>query len=248
MLHGLKSANFCLVTPNTKHRLWKEDFAIHYRLNTLWSLQVKIFSTYKPIEIYFITQETPASELNSFTENTRHPSSLTKTHNVQSERPKLGHVHPTFHIHEELMKSITGAEVQYGEATALDAAKLAFELADKQYGDKRLESSSISIRSVRSNREDRIESCTARLSRTQYEQGQTSMLNRTSQPMRHRVYLALGSNLGDRVSLIESACREMTHRGLRVVRTSGLYETKAMYLEDQQRFINGTCEVYTRNI
>lgn len=35
----------------------------------------------------------------------------------------------------------------------------------------------------------------------------------------------------------------MDERGLRVKRTSSLWETKAMYVEDQNHFINGACEV-----
>lgn len=33
--------------------------------------------------------------------------------------------------------------------------------------------------------------------------------------------------------------------GIQVVRTSGLYKTKAMYVEDQADFTNGVCEVGT---
>ena len=59
----------------------------------------------------------------------------------------------------------------------------------------------------------------------------------------HRAYVALGSNVGDRFGMIELACLKMGYRGIHVVRTSGLYETKAMYVEDQPPFINGACEV-----
>jgi 2-amino-4-hydroxy-6-hydroxymethyldihydropteridine diphosphokinase/dihydropteroate synthase len=58
-----------------------------------------------------------------------------------------------------------------------------------------------------------------------------------------KTYVALGSNIGDRVTNIEAACREMARAGIRVLRTSSLYETKAMYLESQAPFINGVCEV-----
>ena len=60
---------------------------------------------------------------------------------------------------------------------------------------------------------------------------------------KHRAYIALGSNIGDRVANIEQACNLMDARGLKVIHTSGLYETAPMYLEDQQSFINGACEV-----
>ncbi|KND88785.1 Folic acid synthesis protein fol1 [Tolypocladium ophioglossoides CBS 100239] len=58
-------------------------------------------------------------------------------------------------------------------------------------------------------------------------------------------YIALGSNLGDRVAEIEKACNEMDRRGIRVKRTSSLWETEPMYVADQDRFINGACEVET---
>lgn len=56
-------------------------------------------------------------------------------------------------------------------------------------------------------------------------------------------YIALGSNLGDRISEIEKACNEMDRRGIRVKRTSSLWETEPMYVTEQDRFINGACEV-----
>lgn len=59
----------------------------------------------------------------------------------------------------------------------------------------------------------------------------------------HRAYIALGSNVGDRLSMIELACREMDRRHIRVIRTSALYESAPMYVEDQGHFINGACEV-----
>lgn len=62
-------------------------------------------------------------------------------------------------------------------------------------------------------------------------------------PPRRRAFVALGSNLGDRVAMIERACREMDARGVRVVRTSGLWETAPMYVLEQDKFINGVCEV-----
>lgn len=56
-------------------------------------------------------------------------------------------------------------------------------------------------------------------------------------------YVALGSNLGDRIAEIERACREMDKRGIRVKRTSSLWETEPMYYAEQDRFVNGVCEV-----
>ncbi|KAG5999481.1 hypothetical protein E4U43_002051 [Claviceps pusilla] len=60
-----------------------------------------------------------------------------------------------------------------------------------------------------------------------------------------KAYIALGSNLGDRVAEIERACNEMDRRGIRVKRTSSLWETEPMYVLEQDRFLNGACEVET---
>ena len=59
----------------------------------------------------------------------------------------------------------------------------------------------------------------------------------------HRAFVALGSNVGDRLSMIEQACKMMESEGIKVIRTSSLYETKAMYVVDQNQFLNGVCQV-----
>jgi 2-amino-4-hydroxy-6-hydroxymethyldihydropteridine diphosphokinase/dihydropteroate synthase len=61
---------------------------------------------------------------------------------------------------------------------------------------------------------------------------------------KHIAYVALGSNLGDRIAMIEQACKEMEAGGkIKILRTSSLWETKAMYVLDQDKFVNGACEV-----
>ena len=60
-----------------------------------------------------------------------------------------------------------------------------------------------------------------------------------------RVFVGLGSNLGDRAGHIGQALRLMERRGVRVVRMSPLYETEPWGLTDQPRFLNGACEVAT---
>ena len=65
---------------------------------------------------------------------------------------------------------------------------------------------------------------------------------------RRTAYIALGSNLGDRVRMIEQACEEMNARGIKVKRTSSLWETEPMYVLDQDRFANGACEVCSASV
>ena len=59
-----------------------------------------------------------------------------------------------------------------------------------------------------------------------------------------KAYIALGSNVGDRFAAIEHACRAIDqYPDMRILRTSSLYETEPMYVEDQDRFLNGACLV-----
>ncbi|KAI1281159.1 Dihydropteroate synthase [Xylaria sp. FL0933] len=69
--------------------------------------------------------------------------------------------------------------------------------------------------------------------------------SRSELPKFRTAYIALGSNLGDRVAMIEQACNEMDARGIKVKRTSSLWETDPMYVLDQDKFVNGACEVET---
>jgi len=63
-------------------------------------------------------------------------------------------------------------------------------------------------------------------------------------PTVHTAYIALGSNLGDRIGWIESACKLMSSRqDIKIHRTSCLWETEPMYVTDQGSFVNGVCEV-----
>jgi hypothetical protein len=58
------------------------------------------------------------------------------------------------------------------------------------------------------------------------------------------VYVALGSNMGDRLKNIEDACDKIDEiPKTKITQTSSLWETKAMYVEDQPDFFNAVCEV-----
>lgn len=175
---------------------------------------------------------------------------------------RLSSVHPTFGLHEGVARFAEQLQSRSAEGAALLLAQCLFHLADKQSPCKRLQRVSVNMRTTipikdpsrskagiaaeRSQRElvnETFSACNIVLMRHQYEQSQPSLLSTELQSGLHRVLLALGSNLGNRVEMIESAVREMGDRGLTVVRTSALYETEPMYLENQESFINGACEV-----
>lgn len=72
-------------------------------------------------------------------------------------------------------------------------------------------------------------------------------LTRNNDTQTHRAFIAMGSNVGDRLQMIEKACLALEDEGdIRLLRTSCLYETEPMYVEDQARFLNGACEVCRR--
>jgi len=57
------------------------------------------------------------------------------------------------------------------------------------------------------------------------------------------VFIALGSNIGDRVGNIRRAVNSLEREGVEVVRTGRMYESEPMYVEDQARFVNTVIEV-----
>ncbi|GAB1728957.1 hypothetical protein NU195Hw_g4987t1 [Hortaea werneckii] len=73
-----------------------------------------------------------------------------------------------------------------------------------------------------------------------------SKLLQNTTPASDSVYVALGSNVGDRLEAIEAACRAIDEdQDMRILSTSALYETEPMYVENQERFLNGVCEIRT---
>ena len=52
------------------------------------------------------------------------------------------------------------------------------------------------------------------------------------------VYLALGSNLGDRRALLDAAIRDLMERGVAIQARSSIYETEAVADHPQPRYLN----------
>jgi 2-amino-4-hydroxy-6-hydroxymethyldihydropteridine diphosphokinase len=60
-----------------------------------------------------------------------------------------------------------------------------------------------------------------------------------------RVYLSLGSNLGDREALLARALERLAAAGLRLLRISSVYETEPVDRRDQPWFLNLVVEAET---
>ena len=250
-IEGLAVAecNFYKPNPRTERPIAEQDSI--YEIKTEWHLHTSP-------ELGFVTSLVLRTEERCVSTDYGQILSL----ETPSFRSSLKHVHPTFGLHENIARLAEQLQRDKAESGALLLAECLFHLGDRQSPCKRLQHVRIIMREVtplaegyRTKREALILKvnkeadnrystyCSVQLNRDQYEQSQRSMLSNDVQYGRHRAYLALGSNLGNRVDMIESALREMSDRKLTVLRTSALYETKPMYLEDQETFINGTCEV-----
>lgn len=60
----------------------------------------------------------------------------------------------------------------------------------------------------------------------------------------HTAAISFGSNVGNRFVNVERALRSLeAHDAVEMVDTSFLYESDAMYVEDQRTFVNGACLV-----
>lgn len=62
---------------------------------------------------------------------------------------------------------------------------------------------------------------------------------------RSRVWLALGSNLGDRDGYLDAARRGLERAGLQLQRSSRVAETEPVGIRDQPRFLNQVLEATT---
>ncbi|HKW70042.1 MAG TPA: 2-amino-4-hydroxy-6-hydroxymethyldihydropteridine diphosphokinase [Candidatus Dormibacteraeota bacterium] len=57
-----------------------------------------------------------------------------------------------------------------------------------------------------------------------------------------RIYLGLGSNLGPRQRNLSAARRRLRHKGVHIIRQSGVIETEPWGLTDQPKFLNQVLE------
>ncbi|OAL39376.1 hypothetical protein AYO20_01246 [Fonsecaea nubica] len=69
--------------------------------------------------------------------------------------------------------------------------------------------------------------------------------SKSASDAQNKAVVAFGSNLGDRLANIEAALSRMRENDLRVLKLSSLYETKPMYYDDQDPFLNGVCQIET---
>lgn len=70
--------------------------------------------------------------------------------------------------------------------------------------------------------------------------------SRSPSPATRRVFLSLGSNLGDRRTLIRKSLKMLSGEGVKFLRVSSLYRTEPVDLRNQPWFINCVVKVETK--
>ena len=148
---------------------------------------------------------------------------------------------PTLTVQQNIADTAQSLPYRTYEEPIVKLTYLAFEEAASDPHCNRVESNRVKLYMNDRNRTYFGSQC----SRSEYQKTKTAIKSTMKAHSRglYRAYVALGSNLGDRIRMIESACHEMHQQGIRVIRTSALYETKPMYVEEQDPFVNGVCEV-----
>jgi 2-amino-4-hydroxy-6-hydroxymethyldihydropteridine diphosphokinase len=60
-----------------------------------------------------------------------------------------------------------------------------------------------------------------------------------------KIYLSLGTNLGDRKANLREAIKRFDSKGIKIIRSSGVYETEPVGTKDQPFFLNMCVEAST---
>lgn len=61
----------------------------------------------------------------------------------------------------------------------------------------------------------------------------------------HKVFIALGSNLGDKKDNINEAIKRINDKGIKILKVSSIIETEPYGYKDQDKFLNAVCLVET---
>ncbi|KAL8738733.1 MAG: hypothetical protein Q9190_007958, partial [Brigantiaea leucoxantha] len=152
----------------------------------------------------------------------------------------------TFKVHKQVIELIQAGRFTDFDSLGLNATTTAFACSDRSQASYPIKNVDISFMHNAYSYSNKTLSKTFGLDRKTYENIEASETPKMQRSDYHRVYIALGSNVGDRIGMIESACSLLGRHGIEILRTSSLYETRAMYVEDQQSFINGACEAETK--
>lgn len=241
----------CLDAAYVRRSTWNQTYDIqdvnhffsHEEVSTQWIFNVQEASQARQLMVNLSTFERINSLLHQSSSRPSQAPEQGPPWSVNVPSKGLSHVHPAFNLHRKIAYSLQNSGDE-SEATALHLLQLSYDEEDRRRPQNRIYSMNLAFkRTTRDDKFNPVLFTQIALSRERYKHIKSTMRHDDLPLDYHRAFIALGSNIGDRISKIEQACREMNINSIQVTRTSALYETKPMYFEDQQPFINGVCEV-----
>ena len=238
--HGLNKKNAIFHVERNDMLESKREGQCTYRLSTAWSFDIMINSIRSTVEVDIQTTETHTSSAKRAGDSASETPFPEDSMSAVAIPPAENSMHG---LHQNLIDHLKDTKNVYSQALASQLAKLAYLLSENSYTSGRLMAVSIGISTYQIGVQNTNVNMKYALSRSEFESSRKSPVQKLDALNDHLVYIALGSNVGDRIAMIESACREMDRCGIRVARTSALYETEPMYLQEQRPFVNGACEV-----
>jgi len=225
------------------------DFGVHHHLSTGWAGIARVGLNCHQLDIRIATfYRADPRRQQPLISNLRSTNS-----GWNSQYEKHAHFCPSFRAHHEAFRYMLSASHENLKSLAYRSCAIAFEASDEKPRCEPLHSIEYQVfenpigNSAKERQEDfqRITGPGLAISmdRHEYMQSRCTKDKKVSRVSdKSRAYVALGSNMGDRTTMIEQACQIMSRRDIKVLRTSSLYETEPKYVEDQRPFINGVCE------
>lgn len=212
-----------------------------WAFSSRWIVNTTINSIPTSVEVRIVTIMTPTADARTAGGSASETPSLQESKTTVSQPAAEDAMRK---LHRTLVDLLKKTRINnYSDAQTSQLAKVAYQLSDESSQGSHLAIVSIIIIVRQDGIDVPSQHLRSRLTRDAYEASRQSTAEKLETAHEHLVYLALGSNVGDRITSLDLACRELDRRGIRVVRTSALYETDAMYLQNQPSFINGACEV-----
>ncbi|KAL9020801.1 MAG: hypothetical protein Q9185_001985 [Variospora sp. 1 TL-2023] len=181
----------------------------------------------------------------------KHPNEHDFAHKITAgPEPASGNldIQSIFDVHRAVVSFVESKAHSDLDVIALEASHVAFEAFDRNMQEGRATRIEFKFDEARFDKagKNRPEIRT----RYVFDRNWSDRFHKLQKPVilesgNHRALVALGSNLGNRIGMIERACTEMDLRDIKILRTSSLYETEPMYKTDQPSFVNGVCQIET---
>ncbi|KAL9592091.1 MAG: hypothetical protein Q9179_007064 [Wetmoreana sp. 5 TL-2023] len=253
-LNGLELATYAWLSPKEHSRELESETAT---ATSKWNLHIRVggreeSKVHEVLMTISWNNATRSQSHDSGTSSTLRESHVGPDATYDDREIERQELYPTIHLHNQVANFIEGAVHASVDMLAMETSQFAFSRCERVIGPRRATSFKLIISEPRRLEEPLMDS-SPRVRKTYDFNAQESEHYRRDRQQndeesasgRCRAFIALGSNIGNRIGMIEEACIQLGRRGLNILRTSSIYETEPMYKTDQTPFINGVCEINT---